>query len=538
MPSTRYAPAGAPLQQHRFASSPEFKRGLSAHLVSKRTDLLKDPDAVALIWSLQAESHQPGGLEAVARDVLEGWPERKPTLKDFDYWELIEECYSDISPEFRQLQRDLRAATTQEVRAEILEDSNQLGMALDKDPRIRKHPSLRPFFEMGITDTSLAAILASELNLLPEKLARFCLDPAIPVADGWPYCFPKLYSTLQERRARQAAAATAAVTHTGLSRAVWRELDTALSAGGLSLLTAPAGTGLSHAAKTWLAAHPGHAIYFDVPAGNDLTSYFRALAHSLGDAEGLSHKAVQLKERATHVLETRQRVLIVDKAKNLFPSNGYRYGFPERLEWLLSDVLSRGVSVVLLADESLWTWLGFIEKRTGWDRSALVSQARVPTLPSNLTLPEVEAVTRAMLPGAEAAAARALAQLAFLPPPLSFHRLYACARLARDRAGQQGRERITLADVQELFPDCQASARALSAGLTQANEARDRRSPRPGRKPLDNGRRRNLIVGSADVSARALPGDKISRVAEDPQPECNRAAAALQRSCLVELVPG
>jgi hypothetical protein len=523
---------------------------------------LKDPDAVALIWALQAESHQPGGLEQVAREVLAAWPERKRAVDGFDETRVVVEYQRGLCPELERLYREAYAAPNATVRETRWDEINRLEMRLEQDPRICKHPSLIHYFEAKCGqelerlygaayaapnatvretrwDVGAAAMLASEFDLFHEKIARFCLDPAIPVADGWPYCFPALFSTLQERYARQAAAAVASMTHTELSRAVWSELDTALSAGGLSLLTAPGGTGLSHAAQAWRAALPGRAVHFEVPAGNDMTSFFRSLAHSLGDAEGTSHKAIQLKERAAHVLETRQLVLLVDKAKNLFPNNGYRYGFPERLEWLLSDVVGRGVPVVLLADESLWTWLGFIEKRTGWDRGALVNQARVRALPGNLTVADVEAVTRAMLPQAEASARRALAQVAFLPPPLSFHRLRNYARLALDRAGQHGRERVMLEDVQALMPECQASARALSAGLTQANEARDRRSPRPGRNAAWPSRRAaTTIVSSADVSLRSAPANEILPVAGEPQPVCRLTAATLHGRRQTELVPG
>jgi hypothetical protein len=502
---------------------------------------LKDPDAVALIWALQAESHQPGGLEQVAREVLAAWPERKRAVDGFDETRVVVEYQRGLCPELERLYREVYATPNATVRETRWDEIYRLEMRLEQDPRICKHPSLIHYFEAkcGQESVGAAAMLASEFDLFHEKIARFCLDPALPVADGWPYCFPALYSTLQERRARQAAAAVASMTHTELSRAVWSELDTALSAGGLSLLTAPGGTGLSHAAKAWRSAQPGRAVHFEVPAGNDQTSFLRSLAHSLGDAEGTSHKAIQLKERAAHVLETRQRLLIVDNAKNLFPSNGYRYGFPERLEWLLSDVVGRGVTVVLLADESLWTWLGFIEKRTGWDRSALVNQSRVRALPGNLSVADVEAVTRAMLPQAEASARRALAQVALLPPPLSFHRLRNYARLALDRAGQNGRERVMLEDVQALMPECQASARALSAGLTQANEARDRRSPRPGRNAARPSRRAaTTIVSSADVSLRSAPANEILRVAGEPQPVCRLTAATLHGRRQTELVPG
>jgi hypothetical protein len=100
-------------------------------------------------------------------------------------------------------------------------------------------------------------------------------------------------------------------------------------------------------------------------------------------------------------------------------------------------------------------------------------------------------------------------------------------------------QNVTLEDVQALMPECQASARALSAGLTQANEARDRRSPRPGRNAVRPSRRAaTTIVSSADVSLRSTPANEILRVAGEPQPVCRLPAATLQGRRQTELVPG
>ena len=66
MSSTRRAKEGSPFRQERYCSSPEFERGLMAHLVAKRCDCLASSGDEELIFFLQFLSHQEGGLYADA----------------------------------------------------------------------------------------------------------------------------------------------------------------------------------------------------------------------------------------------------------------------------------------------------------------------------------------------------------------------------------------------------------------------------------------------------------------------------------------
>ena len=75
MSSTRHAPPGTPLKQNRFASSSDIDRGLLANLVALRTQGLQDSAIINLIWWLQAQSHEPGGLAELAGELLDKWPD-------------------------------------------------------------------------------------------------------------------------------------------------------------------------------------------------------------------------------------------------------------------------------------------------------------------------------------------------------------------------------------------------------------------------------------------------------------------------------
>ena len=76
--STRKAATGSPLSQERYMSSVEFaeKRGLQGMPVATKAELYTDPCKRSLLLFLRAMSARPGGIEKVAADVLEMFPER------------------------------------------------------------------------------------------------------------------------------------------------------------------------------------------------------------------------------------------------------------------------------------------------------------------------------------------------------------------------------------------------------------------------------------------------------------------------------
>lgn len=74
MSRTRIAAPGSPLRQERWASSIAHIQGLKANLVARRCQVVNDPSVRELIWYVQWRSHQPGGLVALAGDVLRHEP--------------------------------------------------------------------------------------------------------------------------------------------------------------------------------------------------------------------------------------------------------------------------------------------------------------------------------------------------------------------------------------------------------------------------------------------------------------------------------
>jgi hypothetical protein len=518
MSSTRYTPPDSPLSPERFASSPEIERGPTANRVALRTAQLEDQKDIELIWSLQAESHR---FEAVAAEILARWPERKANLKQI-------EARHRSDPE--ALERRANEALLN------LDDAGRL-IARSAEALRHLNESRRRW-----SDRKHNEILAAGLQRLPELLAQFCLDPAIPVADGWPECFPTLCSTLRERQEMKERELEATFTHTALSRSIWRALDDARRLGGTILLHNGVANGKSHAAQAYCHAHPGAARYYQVPATNDMAGFFRGLAVKLGMAAGLSWKVGQMRERIQRVLQTRQILLVLDSAQFLFPVTDYRYALPERVNWLLTACSECGVPVALVADSKLFDTLGFVEIRTGWDRRQLVNQLHCVTeLAGPLGREDVQVVAGAILHDGDRHAQRKLADYMTVAPSY-LHAGNPAAARARRIAVEHGRDRVTLRDMEAaLKVSMVPSLKALDAGMKRADAAKDRCRGKKGTRswtapgqPAKPAARRSQIRSSSDFAPP--PEQEYAEVATLPQSGRRITAASLQRECDHEFV--
>ena len=93
MSNTRHAENGSPFRQEKYCSSPEFERGLMGNLVAKRCEVLDDPADRALVWFLQLRSHAPGGLDKLAADLIEQFPQRIGSKSMLKYGCKAEQIY-------------------------------------------------------------------------------------------------------------------------------------------------------------------------------------------------------------------------------------------------------------------------------------------------------------------------------------------------------------------------------------------------------------------------------------------------------------
>lgn len=523
MSSTRHAPPGEPMKQNRYASSVELETGLLASMVSIRCSVLSRAEDRDLIWFIQHLSHQDGGLKQLATELCKRFPERMATP-----------AMQRLGMKPGQI---YNASQVKQVRSEI--PNGDSDFALEGEiapadlffvPDAPSDPVAR--YTSNWEHERDAAVATAERNAsqlpksyeagrfiahcrdaasehLERQLQELCLDPAIKsLADGSPWYFPTLVSTLREYQADWIAARKPAFV-TSVGRQVFEVLDYALARRLLVLIDGDTRMGKSHAVQDWISQHPGQARYVQVPNTNDEIGFFREIAKALGLSSGQGWKAVQLRERIKDVLQTGDLLLILDEAHFCLPTNGYRHALPKRIDWIRTALVDHGVGVALVTTPQFMQTQKLVEKNTGWNSAQFTGRiALYKRLPNTLPRNELEGVARVRLPGASRDAIEALVIYAS-----NSQKYLGGIKAVADRVlyelEKAGRTKVELLDVmraidESVIPSDAAFAEAMNA------------TARPARKRIVNTEppapaRRNVVPSVS----QSLPGRGVRPVVEE-----------------------
>jgi hypothetical protein len=455
MSSTRKAKDASIFHQSRYASSPEFERGLIANLVAKRCALLDAKADRELIWFLQYLSHRPGGMAAVAKDLIAKYPERLQTQAMADAGarpgKLLDA--EQVRKIRRQMPEDIAADLILKGEIQCLDGTFVAAKPLDE-----KADSWMP--ERGNTPQEIA-----DANQHPEDypaewisricrhdraddlekyLCKICLDPAVDLADS-PWFFYNLTNTLREYLADFISSKSAGVFTTALGQKVFEVLDYTAFCRGLTLIEGGARLGKSHAGRAWCEQHPGSARFVEVPSGNDDATFFRDLARGLGLGNFLNYKVVQIRERVESVLLTGDILLVMDEAQRLWPQKNLREGFPGRIVWVMT-MANAGVPICMISTPQFLVTQKAVEKK-GWNSAQLTGRiSHYEPLPADLSEADLTGVARAVLPESAAKTLRALAVYA-RSSARYLAAIDSIAKRARYIAMRAGRNEATADDV-------------------------------------------------------------------------------------------
>ena len=412
MSSTRTAKDDSKFHQARYASSPEFERGLLANLVAKRCALIDDAADRELIWFIQYLSHQAGGLAAMVKELCAKFSDRIKT-EAMAEMNLKPGKICDAN-QVRKLRAGMDHSSGFLLRGEVQDmfdgcvavadepDSsfNERAWELKRDSAAKNPTSYA-------ADSFFNYCKYAAADGLEKKLGEICLDPQSSLYTG-PWYFPRLIETLREYKSEFVSRKSVGVVVTALGKKVCDTLDYTAYSRGLTLMQGEARTGKSFSARTWCDQHPGLARFIEVPASNDERSFFRALARGLGLGNFLNYKAAEIRERVESVLLTGSIILVLDEAQRLWPQKNYRYGFPNRIVWVMT-MANAGVSICMVSTPQFIETQKAVE-RTGWNSAQLTGRiSHYEPLPVDLSHDDLIAVAKSVLPEADAQVLRALA---------------------------------------------------------------------------------------------------------------------------------
>jgi hypothetical protein len=467
MSSTRRAKADGSFRQEKYASSPEFDLGLNAVLVAKRCSVLIDPQEIELIWFLQYLSHLPGSLKVVTEEVLARNPDRIGTEPMHKAG--IRKGGKYAAAEVRLIRDEFRGPFDHD---EFLLNGEQRLSLLDSFPE----------GEGGVHPTSypVAAFLdicrGKFLDDAPDLLRELCLNPELVPAQISIGVFRELFQALLDLAADHAEERLKGLVKTDIGKSVLGRIDYAEQQKCLVVIEGNARTGKSFVTKAWCEALPGRRRYIQVPSSNDMTVFFRAIAKALGIPASYTRKAQELRARISDVLQSGQLTVALDEAHYLFPQTNVRRALPNRINWMLTELVNFGVSVALISTPQFTSSQRETEKTTHWASEQLIGRiAHYTRLPDRLGKHDLEAVARFHLPEGDSKSIAALVAYAQASKKYLAGIEHA-TKEARYESKLQGRDRVTFDDIKRAIEtSVMPSDQALQAALSPVRKDRRER---------------------------------------------------------------
>lgn len=526
MSNTRTAKPGSPLRQERYCSSVEYEAALKANLVAKRCSVLTDASQRELVWWIQAQSHQPGGLKALAARILKDHAGQFQTRAMFDLRasgrtfnaDQVRDIRADIPggdlvfPLRGELANDMGGMPED---ARFLVNDEQLGWSERRrraraseaaNQKAQANPEHYPVQDFRARCLSAAAHEDSGLVGALESLA---LDPALPVEDGQPWFCPRLVSIIRQEMATCAKQAADGFAQTTVSEMVREAIEYAPAIRKICLIDGQARIGKSFAAQKYCAAFPGRARFAECPPFNDDAGFFRAVAKALGVSTNLNLKAQYIRDRVEETLASGDLTLVIDEAHRLFSQKDVRFTLPVRVNWVM-HMVNRGVPICLITTPQFFKAQAAVTKATYWTSEQLTGRiGHYRKLPDKLSLEELAGVARALLPEGCKKSIELLVAYADSSAKYLAGIEHAVCR-ARYFAQKDGRAAADFRDVQAAIKQGAIPSDSALAGTLSALEQKRRT-------------RLEAALPSPGILAASQPQDRGALDAEPPQDSGNVA---------------
>lgn len=416
MSSTRKAESGSPLRQERYASDPAFNDHLKASAVARKCRLFTNPAHKELCLHLQYVSMQPGGLSAFVADFLKRYADRigSKTMRENATRSILNSAL------VKEIRRELvtvslfhetfplkgetaaldpfgyRTADAERADADYLSSEHESAAAL----RERHRREADQFPESYPASAFFDYCLAQAEDQLEPWLADCCLNPETTFDNppGWFYELERsLIDYIEDRRAD----GLAGMVVTTIGKQINDALEYAWEEKCLIHISGVARMGKTFQLQKWCASYPGRVRYVQVPSGNDDSSFYRSIARAIGTAAGSAMKASEMKRSIEDAVQDAGIMLVIDEAHYLFPQYKDVRSSPRRINWLLTEVVNKGIPVAIVSTPQFDTTQQAVVSGTGWADEQLNGRiAYRLDLPAKLPEEDLAAIAKHYFPEA------------------------------------------------------------------------------------------------------------------------------------------
>lgn len=416
MSTTRHAENGSPLRQERYASDPAFGGHLKASAVARKCSLFTDPSHKEICLYLQYASMQPGGLTAMVSDFLKRYTDRlgcrtmreQLGVKIFkaDLVRVIREELNSIIPDGETF--PLKGETDAfdpfgcKIRNAALYDSMwYTGGEREAAERVRQQQEAANAPSSYPVSAFMDYCLIQAGNSLSEWITGLCLDPEIRLENP-PCWFYEIERSLRDYIEDRRLDSQAGKVVTSIGTQINDALDYAFEEKCMVHINGIARMGKTFQVQQWCRAYPGRVRYVQVPSSNDEISFYRAIARELGTAAGSAMNSRQIKRNVEDAIQDADIMLVFDEAHYLWPQNKGTRNSPRRINWLLTEVVNKGIPVALVTTPQFDFLQKTIVNGTGWASEQLDGRISYRVdLPATLPETDLAAIVKFNLPGAD-----------------------------------------------------------------------------------------------------------------------------------------
>lgn len=416
MSTTRHAENGSPLRQERYASDPAFGIHLKASAVARKCSLLENPAHKEICLYLQYASMQPGGLAAFTTDFLNRYGDRigsqtmraKAGIKIFTA-DIVRTVRSELSTLFAAgeifpLKGELDALDplgNKMLEACLLDGKWYTGSKYEDAEAHRQRQAASQFPDKYPASDFVDYCIQQAEDGLEEWLTGFCLNPESGF-DKPPRWFYALEQSIKDYMADRRADTLSGNIVTSIGEQINDALDYAFEEKVMVHINGVARMGKTFQVQQWCRTYPGRVRYVQVPSGNDEISFYRAVARSLGTACGSSMNTTQIKRQVEDAIQDAGIMLVFDEAHYLFPQYKDARNAPRRINWLLTEVVNKGIPVALVTTPQFDFLQKTIVSATGWASEQLDGRISYRLdLPATLPEADLRAIAKFNLPEAD-----------------------------------------------------------------------------------------------------------------------------------------
>jgi hypothetical protein len=371
-----------PAQLEAVAGADPIPGHVAGHAVAQ----VSDPKRRRLIWFLHWFSHRPGGLRALALDLINrnlrtrlgSATMHRLGIEPATVYagEPFEEICCELSFYPSESRRDLRQTI------EFCLASNDFGgIAAAKK-------LLSPESRRASAATFLSECRDSACRGLAETLRQISSDPRAK----WevPYMQDLVGAVAEEMRghadlARSLAAQTKIASH------VSDALEFSYRTRGLVVVFGTERIGKSKAAEQWTAANPDKARIIPLTAGTTDLLFYSEVAEAIGCGAMNGLTAGEMRERIRGAVKSRDLMLIFDEAHCLFGLSPK--ASVKRLEYLRTEFVNNGIPVALIVTPQFANRLVGLERSTDFNlnqfRGRITKWVELPQKPSRADIESV-----------------------------------------------------------------------------------------------------------------------------------------------------